>query len=308
MAIEELEAIVLFAPWPERKVYIGANLSHEIKVYLSNPHLLAKPKDGEKLLIYLAVSELVVSVVLVREDQDFSQGIQLEAEKELQVYNGSNPGTWTLFTNGSSNVKRAGVCIVLVPPMGETIRQAIKCHPITNNKAEYEAMIAGLELAREFGIEQVVIKSNSQLILNQMLGTYTAREAGMQQYLEKAHDLVRQFQTWKVMQIPREENFEANALANLASATEVTNDENASVIHLFYSVLDQDKNELNFNNLTWDWRNEIVTFLQYGILPVDKKKAQALRKKAARYCLKQDNLYHKMIGGPLARCLGPSQT
>ncbi|XP_070022433.1 uncharacterized protein [Nicotiana sylvestris] len=44
--------------------------------------------------------------------------------------------------------------------------------------------------------------------------------------------------------VPREENVEADALANLASATEVTNKEKASVIHLFHSVLDQDKNEL----------------------------------------------------------------
>ncbi|XP_009759724.2 uncharacterized protein [Nicotiana sylvestris] len=110
------------------------------------------------------------------------------------------------------------------------------------------------------------------------------------------------------MQIPREENAKANALANLASATEITNEENASVIHLFHSVLDQDKNEVNYNNLTCDWRNEIVNFLQYGILPEDKKKAQALRQKAARYCLNQGNIYRKMFGGPLARCLGPSQT
>nr|XP_009796070.1 PREDICTED: uncharacterized protein LOC104242696 [Nicotiana sylvestris] len=108
--------------------------------------------------------------------------------------------------------------------------------------------------------------------------------------------------------IPREENVEANALANLASAAEVTNEENASVIHLFHSVLDQDKNELNYNDLTWDWRNEIVNFLQYGILLEDNKKAQALHQKAARYCLNQGNLYRKMFGGPLARCLGPSQT
>nr|XP_016507384.1 PREDICTED: uncharacterized protein LOC107825062 [Nicotiana tabacum] len=154
-------------------------------------------------------------------------------------------------------------------------------------------MIAGLELAQELRIEKVIIKSDSQLMVNQMQGTYTAREAKMQQYLEK---------------IPREENVEANALANLASAAEVTNEENASVIHLFHSVLDQDKNELNYNDLTWDWRNEIVNFLQYGILLEDNKKAQALHQKAARYCLNQGNLYRKMFGGPLARCLGPSQT
>ncbi|XP_070010934.1 uncharacterized protein [Nicotiana sylvestris] len=126
-----------------------------LKVYLLNPLLLTKPKDGEKLLIHLAVSEVAVSAVLVREDQG------------------------------------EGLGIVLVPPTDEIIRQAIKCHPITNNEAEYEAVIEGLVLAQELGIEQVVIKRDSQLI-------------------------------------PRENNVEADALANLASAAEMTNDENAS--------------------------------------------------------------------------------
>nr|XP_009766566.1 PREDICTED: uncharacterized protein LOC104217919 [Nicotiana sylvestris] len=214
--------------WPEECQQVLKNL----KTYLSNPPFLAKSKDGKKLFVYLAVSEVAVSVVLVREDQ------------------------------GSSNVKGAGLGIVLAPPMGETIRQAIKCHPITNNEAEYVAVIAGLELARELRIEQVVIKRDSQLVVNQMQGTYTVRETRMQQHLEKERDLV--------------------------------------------STRSRQKRG-NYNNLTWDWRNEIVNFLQHEILPEDKKKAQALRKKVARYCLKQGNLYRKMFAGPLVRCLGPSQ-
>ncbi|XP_070052200.1 uncharacterized protein [Nicotiana tomentosiformis] len=173
----------------------------DLKLYLSNTPLLAKPKDDEMLLIYLAVS----SVVLVREDK-----------------------------------------------------------------------------------EQIVIQSDSQLVVNQMQGTYVAREARMQQYLEKVRELLRQFQSWKVVQIPREENAEANALANLVSATDVTNAENAIVIHLFHLALDQDKSE-------------------YGILPKDKKKSQLLRQKVAWYCLIRGSLYQKMFGGPLAWCLGPSQ-
>ncbi|XP_070035709.1 uncharacterized protein [Nicotiana tomentosiformis] len=76
-----------------------------------------------------------------------------------------------------------------------------------------------------------------------MQGTYIAREARMQQYLEKARELIRQFQSWKIVQIPKEENAEADALANLVSVAEITNAENSIVIHLFHSVLDQDKNE-----------------------------------------------------------------
>ncbi|XP_070050896.1 uncharacterized protein [Nicotiana tomentosiformis] len=107
------------------------------------------------------------------------------------------------------------------------------------------------------------------------------------------------------VQIPREENTEADALANLASVAEITSAENAIVIHLFHSALDQDKNEVSFNNLTWDWRNELV---KYGTVTEGKKESQSLRRKAARYYLIRGNLYRKIFGRPLARCLGPAQT
>nr|XP_016503336.1 PREDICTED: uncharacterized protein LOC107821417 [Nicotiana tabacum] len=209
---------------------------------------------------------IIKSQVLADFVTDFNTKIIPEVEKELQIFTGANPGTWTLFTDGYSNVKGAGLGIVLIPPSGESIRQAIKCYPITNNEAEYEAVITVFELARELSIEQIMIKSDSQLVVNQMQGTYTAREARMQQYLEKARELARKFQSWKVVQILREENAEADALANLASVAE------------------------------------------YGIVPEGKKESQVLRRKAARYCLIRDNLYQKMFGGPLARCLGPNQT
>ncbi|XP_075106779.1 uncharacterized protein LOC142179802 [Nicotiana tabacum] len=201
----------------------------------------------------------IKSQVLADFIADFNTKIIPEVEKELQIFIGAHPGTWTLFTDGSSNVKGASLGIVLIPPSGESIRQAIKCYPITNNEAEYE------------------------------VGTYTAREARMQQYLEKARELVRKIQSWKIVQIPKEENAETDALANLALVAEVTSEENAILIHLFHSALDQDKHE-------------------YGIVPEGKKESQVLQQKAAHYCLIRDNLYRKMFGGPLARCLGPNQT
>ncbi|XP_075083610.1 uncharacterized protein LOC142167346 [Nicotiana tabacum] len=250
-----------------------------LKAYLSNIPLLAKPKDGERLFVYLVVSEMTVNAFLIREDKGrlakwaielsdydimyqprtaiksqvlayLSTKIVPEVEKELQIFTGSNPGMWTLFTDGSSNIKGADLGIVLILPSGESIRQAVKYCPITNNEAECEALIPGLELARELSIEQIVIKSDSQLVVNQMQGTYITREARMmQQYLEKARELIRQFQSWKIVQIPREENAEADALANIALVAEITSAENVIVIYLFHSVLDQDKNEIIINNL-----------------------------------------------------------
>ncbi|XP_075098061.1 uncharacterized protein LOC142175376 [Nicotiana tabacum] len=281
-----------------------------LKAYLTNPPLLSKPRDGERLFVYLAVAEVVVSAVLVREDKgrlakwaielseydiiyqprtaiksqiladcvtDFNTKITPEVEKELQIFTGANPGTWIFFTDGSSNVKGVVLGIVLIPPSGESIRQAIKCYPITNNEAEYEAVIAGLELVRELSMEKIMIKSDPQLVVNQMQGTYTAREARMQQCLEKARELVMQFQSWKNVQIPREK-------------------------------MQKQTHWLTLLQLQKDWRNEIVNFLQYGIVPEGKKESQVLQQKVTRYCLIRDNLYRKMFGDPLERTTAKTTT
>nr|XP_033515703.1 uncharacterized protein LOC117280140 [Nicotiana tomentosiformis] len=182
---------------------------------------------------------------------------------------------WTLFTDGSSNIKGADLGIVLISPSGESIRQAVKYCPITNNEAECEALIPGLELARELSIEQIVIKSDSQLVVNQMQGTYITREARMmQQYLEKARELIRQFQSWNIVQILREENAEADALANIALVAEITSAENVIVIYLFHSVLDQDKNERQ--ELSNSWQIKRITSSPYH--PVANGQAESTNK------------------------------
>ncbi|XP_019223390.1 PREDICTED: uncharacterized protein LOC109205168 [Nicotiana attenuata] len=115
---------------------------------------------------------------------DFSSILLPRDENEVRASTRSNLGTSTLYTDGSSNIKGASLGVVLISPSGKIIRQTIKYYPITNNEAKYEAMVVGLELAKEMGIEQIEIKSDSQLVVNQMQGNYVAREA-MQQYLEK---------------------------------------------------------------------------------------------------------------------------
>ena len=55
----------------------------------------------------------------------------------------------------------------------------------SNNEAEYEALIAGLNLARELGVKNMKIHSDSQLVVNQVNGEYQAKEDNMASYLEE---------------------------------------------------------------------------------------------------------------------------
>lgn len=73
---------------------------------------------------------------------------------------------WTLFTDDASNVKGSDFGIILVTPLEKIQWQVIRTIPLTNNEAEYETMVAGLELSRRLGSEVIEVKCNSQLVVN----------------------------------------------------------------------------------------------------------------------------------------------
>ncbi|XP_075103548.1 uncharacterized protein LOC142178116 [Nicotiana tabacum] len=220
----------------------------------------------------------------------------------------STSGIWTLFMDEASNVKGSGLGIVLFMPSGETLRQAIRTIPLTNNEAQYEALIVGLELSRVLDFEVIEIKCDSQLVVNQVYGIFHTKEERMQQYVIKVQALLERFYEWSITHIPREDNAEVDALAILGLSTEITGLEFGMVVQLMSSVLDTDGYyEVNSASLVWDWRNEIINYLEHGKLPDDPKVSRALRTKAARYSFRKGQLYRKSFQGPLARCLGASE-
>ncbi|XP_070030058.1 uncharacterized protein LOC142166990 [Nicotiana tabacum] len=110
------------------------------------------------------------------------------------------------------------------------------------------------------------------------------------------------------MHILRKENAEADALGNLVSSIEMKGSDSVTVVQLMHSVLDVDNYyKVNRTNLVWDWRNEIIDYLEHGKLLEDSKASRALRAKVARYSFKRGQLYMKSFQGPLARCLGASE-
>ena len=74
---------------------------------------------------------------------------------------------WSSRIDGSSNVNGIGAGVVLESPIGEKIRYTLRLEfPASNNEAEYEALIAGLRLAKEMRLEQVKVYIDSQLVVN----------------------------------------------------------------------------------------------------------------------------------------------
>jgi len=86
----------------------------------------------------------------------------------------------------------------------------------TNNVAEYKALIAALEKAREMGATEVEIRSDSELMVRQVNGRYKVKSALIAPLYLQAGKLLSSFTKVKINHVPREQNTEADELANLA--------------------------------------------------------------------------------------------
>ena len=96
-----------------------------------------------------------------------------------------------MHTNGSSNRQARGADVVLLSPEGDIVECMIRLYfPTTNNEVEYEALVAGLDLARAVGATSVVIYCDSQVITNQINGDYECKGERMRLYLNQVRKRV----------------------------------------------------------------------------------------------------------------------
>ena len=86
----------------------------------------------------------------------------------------------------------------------------------TNNVAEYRALVAALEAAREFPARRVRVRADSQLIVRQLEGRYRVKQAHLRPYYERARELLSEYEDVELTHVPREQNTEADELVNAA--------------------------------------------------------------------------------------------
>nr|GEW45937.1 reverse transcriptase domain-containing protein [Tanacetum cinerariifolium] len=174
---------------------------------------------------------------------------------------------WTLFTDGSSCVDGSGAGLILTNLKGIEFTYALRFQfAAFNNEAEYEALIADLRIAAQMGVQSVHVN----LVANQVLGTYVAKEENMIKYLDKVKSLV-------LVEILKEKSIKEK---------EVT------------TVVEEDGPT---------WMTPIVEYLKEWTLFSDRKETRKLRIKARQYELLEGILYMRSFLTPWLRCVGPLQ-
>ena len=146
---------------------------------------------------------------------------------------------WKLFVDGATNAQGSSAWPILTSLKGIDIEYALRFgFQVSNNEAEYEAIIAGLNLAHSMEVEKLEASSDSQLVVKQIEDAYEAKGEKMILYLKKVRELLRKFVLVQVRHIPRAENSRADALAKMATASQEDLNKQTHVEHIAKPSID----------------------------------------------------------------------
>ena len=110
--------------------------------------------------------------------------------------------------------------LVLVSPEKIIIEKSLRLgFSATNNEAEYEALLMGMNVVQKMGGKAVEVFSDSRLIVGQVKGELEARDARMQEYLSQVRRVQTKFESFDLSHIPRGENTHADSLATLTTSS-----------------------------------------------------------------------------------------
>jgi len=151
----------------------------------------------------------------------------------------SAPETVIVHTDGASrgNPGPASIGVVIAEPSGHVLREFGEAlAPTTNNVAEYTAVIRALESALELGARRVQVQMDSQLVVRQLNGSYRVKHPDMLPLYRRVLELIQRFEEVTFAHVPREQNTEADRLAN--AALDRVPAEESAVARLFKLLVD----------------------------------------------------------------------
>ncbi|HEX6769665.1 MAG TPA: ribonuclease HI family protein, partial [Candidatus Binatia bacterium] len=124
---------------------------------------------------------------------------------------------WLVMVDGAArgNPGPAGCGAVICDDKGAVVRELSRyLGHATNNVAEYEALVMGLEALIELKRNRIVVQSDSQLLVRQLNGEYRVKDEKLKVLYQRATRLLRQFGSYRIVHVRRELNRAADRLAN----------------------------------------------------------------------------------------------
>jgi ribonuclease HI len=128
------------------------------------------------------------------------------------------PEHWTMYFNGSLKLDGGGAGVLFISPRGEQLKYVLQIlWEVSNNKAEYKALLHGLRLAISLGIKRLLVYDDSLLAVQQVNKEWDCNKGTMDAYVQEVRKLENKFSGLEVHHVVREHNIGADILSKLGS-------------------------------------------------------------------------------------------
>ena len=229
------------------------------------------------------------------------------AEISQQEMEPDSSDWWTLNVDGASLRTGAGLVLQLKALIGEVIEQAIRFNfPASNNEAEYEAIIAGLDLAFSVSSENIIIRIDSQLVVGHVNGEYKTRDQCMTKYVSLINLRLGSLLAWRLEHVPRTSYEKVDALVVVPGSLPI---KEIVLIPVYYqlesSITTNRVNEIDETGPSW--MTLVARYLSLRELLDNRAEAHKIQVQATRLSLINDQLYKWSLGGPYLKCITQQQ-
>src|SRR5207237_988698 len=218
---------------------------------------------------------------------------------------------WTMYFDGSLMIEGAGAGIVLISPTGERLKYVLQIYfPVSNNAAEYEPLLHGLRIAISLGIRRLVVRGDSELVVNQVQKEYSCTNTKMSAYCQEVRKLEGTFNGLAWTHGLRNDNNEADELVNMGSKrTAVPTGVFVQQLHqptISEKAIEPATKPIEAEVFTInpDWTTPYLNYLRRDELPEDQAEAERIARCSRRYVVVGgEELYRRGTSGILMRCI-----
>jgi ribonuclease HI len=224
------------------------------------------------------------------------------------------PEHWVMYFDGSLNLEGVGAGVLLISPMGEQLMYVLQIiWKVSNNEAEYVALLHGLRLAASLGIKRLLVYGDSVVVINQVNKSWDRNKENMDAYCLEVRKLENKFYGLGFHHIVRDNNVAADVLSKLGSTrAQVLAGVFVHELHApsipepappttapAHPPAGQEVMMINA-----DWRQPFIDYLSEQKVPADKNLAEQLTRRAKSYVLVRDKLYKRgASSGVLMKCV-----
>jgi ribonuclease HI len=221
---------------------------------------------------------------------------------------------WVMYFDGLLKLEGAGAGVFLISPTGEQLKYVLQIFwKVSNNEAEYEALLHGLRLAASLGIKRLLVYGNSAVVINKVNKSWDRNKENMDAYYLEVRKLENKFYGLEFHHVVRDNNVAVDVLSKLGStraqvpASVFVHELHAPSIPEPAPLTTDPAHPLGGQEVMMidvDWRQPFIDYLREQKVPSDKNLAEQLIRHAKSYVLVGDKLYRRgASSGVLMKCV-----